>query len=603
MNLSKVKNSSHCILGEIAKAFNMMTEKLRKTLVSKESLFKIAEERRELEFIIDRSPIVIFLWKNAEGWPVEYVSNNIRRFGYVPDDFYSGRVPYSTIVHPDDLQRIAAEVSAYSSEDGRKEFTQEYRIFTASGEIRWLDDRTYIRRDDNGSITHYQGIALDITERKQAEEKVELAKKEWEWTFDTISDPIFIYDSEFKIVRANKAYQDAAGMSFEDIIGKPYYEVFPKMDGPLEMRKATGSKHDAKHEVFTLPGNTYLMRSYPLADMGNSHIYSVHIMRDITDEMQAKKQLKEYSEHLEDIVHERTKQIEEANSELQRMNMELQQNKIEAEEAKAAADEANRAKSDFLANMSHELRTPLNSILGFSELLRDGIGGYLTDQQKQSVEYILTSGKHLLSLINDILDLSKVESGKMELELSTFSLNDMLNASMIMLREKALKHGIKMSLEMEPEANISIEADARKFKQIMFNLLTNAVKFTPDGGSVKITAKKINAHQPPMGTVPDLRTEQSGVVESGLSTACIEISVIDTGIGIKPENMDKLFKKFSQIETGYTKSYEGTGLGLALTERLVTLHGGDIKAESEFGKGSKFTFIIPVKQTVASAKG
>ncbi len=244
----------------------------------------------------------------------------------------------------------------------------------------------------------------------------------------------------------------------------------------------------------------------------------------------------------------------------------------EAENAKAEAEEANKAKSDFLANMSHELRTPLNSVIGFSDLLMSGISGELTPEQKELVGYIHSSGKHLLSLINDILDLSKVESGKLELELSTFSLKDILNNSMIMLKEKAMKHGINLSLEIEPDADIEIdiEADERKLKQIMFNLLSNAVKFTPDGGSVFVKAK----------------------IDGDL----IEISVSDTGIGIKQEDMGKLFQSFWQLESTLTRNYEGTGLGLALTKRLVELHGGSIRAESEYGKWSRFTFVIPIKQ-------
>jgi signal transduction histidine kinase len=237
-------------------------------------------------------------------------------------------------------------------------------------------------------------------------------------------------------------------------------------------------------------------------------------------------------------------------------------------------DAANRAKSDFLANMSHELRTPLNSVIGFAEVLQDELFGELNEKQKEYAGYIIGSGRHLLSLINDILDLSKVESGKMGLEITEFAVKDIINASVIMLKEKAMKHSIKLNAGIEPGADMAIEADARKVKQILFNLLSNAVKFTPDNGSVQVTAHK---------------TESAG-------KDFIEIAVSDTGIGIKPEDISKLFKPFSQIEGSYTKTYEGTGLGLSLTKRLVELHGGSIRAESEFGKGSRFVFTIPVRQ-------
>ncbi|MFA5176804.1 MAG: ATP-binding protein [Candidatus Omnitrophota bacterium] len=250
--------------------------------------------------------------------------------------------------------------------------------------------------------------------------------------------------------------------------------------------------------------------------------------------------------------------------------------KRELEKAKLQADSANRAKSDFLANMSHELRTPLNAIIGFAEVLQDQFFGPLNEKQKKYVDNINTSGRHLLSLINDILDLSKVEAGKMELEPEELSLKkDVLEPALTLLQEKALKHNISLSLAVEPRADMNILADAKKLKQIMFNLLTNAVKFTPDGGSVEISAKR------------------SKGAEAG---DFIEISVKDSGIGIKPEDLAKLFQTFSQIESTYSKTVEGTGLGLALTKKLVELHGGKIRVESEFGKGSKFIFGIPVKQ-------
>lgn len=268
-----------------------------------------------------------------------------------------------------------------------------------------------------------------------------------------------------------------------------------------------------------------------------------------------------------------------------RLEFELIKERYETElvGAKNWAEDASRAKSDFLANMSHELRTPLNAVIGFSEILEDRLFGALNERQLEYVKNIATSGKHLLSLINDILDLSKVEAGKLELELSSLSLADAIASSLNLLREKALKHNVTLSMEIAPEGGFVIDADERKFKQILFNLLSNAVKFTPEGGDVRVRARVVQKPGP-------------GTGDGQESAPFAEISVADTGIGIKPEDMDKLFKPFSQIETDYTRNYKGTGLGLAITKRLVQLHGGSIGAESEFGKGSVFTFTLPIIQ-------
>jgi signal transduction histidine kinase len=197
--------------------------------------------------------------------------------------------------------------------------------------------------------------------------------------------------------------------------------------------------------------------------------------------------------------------------------------------------------------------------------------GKLTDKQNEFVGYVIDSGKHLLNLINDILDLSKVEAGKVELELSQFDMRETLQGALGMFTEKAMKHGITMTLELAPDMDTAIQADERRLKQILFNLLSNAVKFTPDGGGVSLQARQSTAQE-------------------------MEISVSDTGIGMKAEDMPKLFHEFSQIESAYDKNYEGTGLGLALSRKLVELHGGRIWVESDFGQGSRFTFVIPVRQ-------
>jgi signal transduction histidine kinase len=224
--------------------------------------------------------------------------------------------------------------------------------------------------------------------------------------------------------------------------------------------------------------------------------------------------------------------------------------------------------------------------------------GKLNEKQKEYIGDIHGSGKHLLSLINDILDLSKVEAGRMELEAGSFLLSDALNTSLKMFKEMTIKHGINLGIKIEPEADIRIEADERKLKQIMFNLLSNAVKFTPDGGYVGVAARLVAD----VGAGLVTAQEQKGQAQGLPLQDFIEIFVEDTGIGIKPADIQKLFKEFTQLESAYTKKHEGTGLGLALTRRLVELHGGKIWVESEYGKGSRFTFMIPLKRSIDTRK-
>ncbi len=242
----------------------------------------------------------------------------------------------------------------------------------------------------------------------------------------------------------------------------------------------------------------------------------------------------------------------------------------EIQEKSLQLERANRHKSEFLSNMSHELRTPLNAIIGFSEVLLERMFGGMNEKQEDYLKDIHSSGQHLLSLINDILDLAKVEAGRMELHLATFHLPAAINNALTLIRERAMRHRITLAVELDPQLG-ELTADERKLKQILLNLLSNAVKFTPEGGRITVTARRADN--------------------------MVEISVSDTGIGIAPQDHAAVFEEFKQVGTDYTRKAEGTGLGLALTRKLVELHGGAMKLESAPGKGSTFAFTLPLKAT------
>ena len=231
-------------------------------------------------------------------------------------------------------------------------------------------------------------------------------------------------------------------------------------------------------------------------------------------------------------------------------------------------ESASRHKSEFLANMSHELRTPLNAIIGFSQVLRERMFGDINEKQEEYLDDILSSGNHLLSLINDVLDLSKVEAGKVELEIGMFSLREAVERGVVMVRERATNDGVRLGLELDPGA-VLVEGDERRIRQVIFNLLSNAVKFTPTGGHVDLKSAQVDGE--------------------------VLVSVADTGPGIAPEDQERIFEEFQQTGVGAGQR-EGTGLGLALSKRLVELHGGRIWVDSEPGKGSTFVFTLPLRR-------
>jgi len=393
----------------------------------------------------------------------------------------------------------------------------------------------------------------DITARREIENGLEKARKELAATkisedaareyaesiIDTVREPLIALDQDLRVVSASRSFYDVFMVNPTETVGQLIYDLgnkqwdIPKLRELLETilpQRATFDNYEVEHDFTTIGRRIMLLNARQIQRvLGKDRIILLAI---------------------EDI----TKRREIEN----RLAM-----------AKIAAEAANQAKSEFLANMSHELRTPLNAIIGFSEVLYDQKFGPLNETQRDYLNDVLESSKHLLSLINEILDLAKIESGKMELVPSNFSLKELLEHSFVFIKEKAFKHHIELSLGIAEEVGY-IRADERKVRQVVFNLISNALKFTPDGGKIGINARIVGFD--------------------------VEVSVWDTGIGIAPEDQGKLFKEFIQLENPLTKQYKGSGLGLSLARKLMELHGGKIWVESEGkGKGSSFKFILPIK--------
>ncbi|MCX9014552.1 MAG: PAS domain S-box protein [Candidatus Methanoperedens sp.] len=423
----------------------------------------------------------------------------------------------------------------------RKPVRVEHVHHDRDGNPRNVEVYCYPIFDPKGNVVQVIEYSLDITERRQAEEALRQSEDKYHTLYDSSSDAIMLLD-EKGFFNCNNATLRMFGFSKKE----DFTKVHPSQVSPPYQPDGTDSLTAANERI------AQALRT------GTNHFEWVHRRQDGED-FPADVLLTSFNLKGKQVLQATVRDI----TELKRAEGEL----------RAARDEALRAsavKSDFLMKMSHELRTPLNAVMGFSELLKTKELGELNEKQEKYVENIHTSGKHLLSIISDMLDLVKVESGeKLPLNIESFNVQETMDEILRFADEKAEQKNITLKKDIDMEPGI-ISADKLRFKQVLMNLLGNAIKFSkPEGGTVTITARKID----------DM----------------VQFSISDTGIGIKEEDMGKLFSLFHQVDSGTSRKYGGTGIGLSICKQIVELHGGKIWAESTYGEGSTFTFTLPLK--------
>ena len=455
-----------------------------------------------------------------------------------PDNFNSlGH--FREILHPNDRNRVITTVEA-ALKDGQP-YNIEYRIVCSGGMEKDIHAQAEVTLDGEGQPIRLMGTVLDISERRRAEEDLLVSEEKFRSITTSAMSAIIMMAPDGKIVFWNDAAHNIFGWSEEEALGKDLHAMLT----PEHFQKAF-------HGAFP---------SFKETGHGNLIGKMVEVVALHKNGQEVPIELSLSSVKIKG----KWNAIGIANDISERKEAEGALNK-----AKELAEAANKAKSNFLSSMSHELRTPLTAIIGFAEVLKDEYFGGLNEKQAEYTRDIFESGKHLLSLINDILDLSKTEAGKMDLEFSEINIKYLLEHSLIMIKEKAMKRRIRLDFQCPDElTGLHIQADERKLKQILFNLLSNAVKFTRDGGVIELTSKQMAGE--------------------------LIISVTDSGVGISPEEQERVFEEFYQVDGGQKDKTPGTGLGLPISKRFVEMHGGKIRVESlEKDKGSRFSFTLPL---------
>jgi PAS domain S-box-containing protein len=583
-------------VGYLAASFNAMVEEIQKWNEELETKVRertaelslelterklaeaaLRESEREFRSLAEAMPQIVWATR-SDGWNIYFNQQWVDYTGLTLEESYGHgwNIPF----HPDDRQRAMDAWQQATATEGI--YSLECRLRRSDGVYRWWLIRGVPVHNAEGKILKWFGTCTDIDDIKMAAEKVLMSSMQLEAALASMSDAVFISDTEGRFIEFNDAFATFHKFRNKEECAKTFAE-YPEIldvftsDGelaPVEQwavpRALRGET--ATHAEYALrrkdTGETWV-GNYTLAPIRNKDgmiVGSVVSGRDITEQKKAEEELRKYRDHLQDLVKERTLELEEAQEAMVSIVEDLNEKGVQLAQAMEQAQSADRLKSAFLATMSHELRTPLNSIIGFTGIVLQGMSGPLNEEQAKQLTMVKGSANHLLNLINDVLDISKIEAGQVQTARKSFDMRSVIEAALRSVMPLAAKKGLSLDCVIASDVGVII-SDRRRVEQILINLIGNAVKFT-ERGAVRI--------------------------ECRTSEGRLETWVRDTGIGIKAEDVGKLFIPFSQIDTGLTRSHEGTGLGLSICGKLVEMLGGTIRVESEWGKGSKFIFTLPL---------
>ncbi|MEB3289523.1 MAG: PAS domain-containing protein [Leptolyngbya sp.] len=522
------------------------------------------EAETELQLLADRLSLALlagqigfWLWDLDQN--LFWDTSLCRIYGLAEMDKITDWQTWHDMVHPDDVER--AETLLEAAIHGAPYQGTEFRIYRTDGELRWIQSSAYVQRDEDGQPLQMIGINQDVTDRKLAEQELRNSRAKFQRLVNDIGDKFVVFShTRTTITYVSDGLRPVFGILPEAVLGQSWADAIHWLPDTLALAQA---------QLQTLltervPSQEFEMSFiHPDGNIRTLHIVQ-HPVWDHEGELLAVEGV------AEDITDRKV-----AEAELRRTNAELER--------------TTHLKDEFLANMSHELRTPLNAILGMTEGLQEEIFGPLTDRQQNSLATIERSSSHLLSLINDILDLSKIEAGQVQLDFSTIGVSLLCSASVTFVKQQAHKKRQQITT-LIPDGLPKLYGDDRRLRQVLINLLTNAVKFTPEEGQITLAARYTALAQ------NDAQAETCVHPEANLgdTLGLLSISITDTGIGIGPEDAQRLFQPFVQVNTALNRQYEGTGLGLSLVKRIVEMHGGEVTLTSEVGSGSCFTVRLPI---------